>query len=184
MNGQAGWFAASSGNAHWPKEPLRGWAPGNYSCTCVDCGMKYMGDKRSYQCYGCAKKAPTPPMTPDTCPHCGAPLENAYPGYALWLCGSSRIDFAGVGFTKVQSPECARYVRTRISQLKRMAADLDNMNLGGFYSRCLRYACKVRDNGSGREQESLSRRVTRFYCVRRLLLAACLREIDRLRGGA
>jgi hypothetical protein len=70
----------------------------------------------------------------------------------------------------------------RISQLRRMAKDLENMEAGGFYSRCLRYACKVRDDGSGREQESLSRRITRFYGVRRTLLAACLREIDRLRG--
>jgi hypothetical protein len=108
-------------------------------------------------------------MTPDTCPHCGAPLENAYPGYALWLCGSSRIDFAGVGFTKVQSPECARYVRTRISQLKRMAD-------------CARSWIAIIDQADRHGAESA-------WCDRNCprlerLLTACLREIDRLRGGA
>lgn len=52
-------------------------------------------------------------MTPDTCPHCGAPLD----GQNGWACGTFQ-SFDRVRWWPVQSPECARYVRTRISQLK------------------------------------------------------------------
>lgn len=34
--------------------PLGGYAPGGYSCTCVDCGDQFVGDKRSNQCLDCA----------------------------------------------------------------------------------------------------------------------------------
>ena len=61
-------------------------------------------------------------MTPDTCPYCGAPSFVRGRNYIEWTCGSSN---------ERQSPECARYVRTRISQLRRMA-DLIQMRLGGW----------------------------------------------------
>lgn len=49
----------------WPKDCVHGWAPGNYSCTCRDCGIHYAGDKRSVQCYPCAAKF-VPPPRPET----------------------------------------------------------------------------------------------------------------------
>ncbi len=51
--------------AAWPQERVHGWAPGNYSCTCGDCGIHYVGDKRSVQCYPCAAKF-VPPPRPET----------------------------------------------------------------------------------------------------------------------
>ena len=27
---------------------------GDYTCKCAECGMDFIGDKRSYQCLGCA----------------------------------------------------------------------------------------------------------------------------------
>lgn len=40
----------------WPDKRVNGWAPGNYTCTCADCGVRYLGDKRSVQCFPCASK--------------------------------------------------------------------------------------------------------------------------------
>lgn len=103
-------------------------------------------------------------MTPDTCPHCGAPLD----GQNGWACGTFQ-SFDRVRWWPVQSPECARYVRTRISQLKRMAD-------------CAHAWIAIIDQADrhGGDGTWCDRNRPRF--VR--LLAACLREIDRLRGGA
>lgn len=49
----------------WPDKRVNGWAPGDYTCTCVDCGVRYLGDKRSVQCFPCAAKFVTPPR-PET----------------------------------------------------------------------------------------------------------------------
>lgn len=49
----------------WPYERLRGWGPGDYACTCTDCGANYLGAKRSSQCYPCAEKF-VPPPRPET----------------------------------------------------------------------------------------------------------------------
>lgn len=43
--------------ADWPKERVGGWGPGQYFCRCQSCRGEYMGDKRSWHCYPCAKKA-------------------------------------------------------------------------------------------------------------------------------
>lgn len=38
-----------------PKQyPIGGYAPGNYSCTCVTCKINFIGDKRAVQCEPCA----------------------------------------------------------------------------------------------------------------------------------
>lgn len=34
--------------------PLGGYAPGNYTCTCFDCGKQHIADKRASQCLECA----------------------------------------------------------------------------------------------------------------------------------
>ena len=39
---------------YWPDQKLGMYAPGNYYCKCHDCGVEYIGDKRSIQCYPCA----------------------------------------------------------------------------------------------------------------------------------
>lgn len=36
--------------ARWP---VRGYAPGAYSCKCRKCGQAFIGDKRAYQCQDC-----------------------------------------------------------------------------------------------------------------------------------
>jgi hypothetical protein len=90
-------------------------------------------------------------MTPDTCPHCGAP------GCVTFACGSEWEEGK-----LVQSPECARYVRVRISQLRRMAEQ----------------AFRVWDRlPPGKKTIRHAQQLDHFRC-------ACLREIDRLRGGA
>lgn len=38
-----------------PKQyPIGGYAPGNYTCKCVTCEKKFVGDKRAVQCESCA----------------------------------------------------------------------------------------------------------------------------------
>jgi hypothetical protein len=39
-----------------PKYPIGGYAPGNYSCKCVNCKIEFTGDKRAFQCEPCAIK--------------------------------------------------------------------------------------------------------------------------------
>ena len=36
------------------KYSIGGFAPGNYTCNCITCKHKFMGDKRSVQCETCA----------------------------------------------------------------------------------------------------------------------------------
>jgi len=105
-------------------------------------------------------------MTPDTCPYCGA--EKAADGreWRWWVCGSHSTGAPGIHW---QSPQCARYVRVRISQLKRMEAmshlvEHDALSRYSGFSGAHRYYVLV----------------ARFGAFQR----ACLREIDRLRGGA
>lgn len=146
----------------WPDKRVNGWAPGNYTCTCADCGVRYLGDKRSVQCYPCASKI-KPAAPPDTCPYCGAPRCAEPNGTRKhWQCGSYRVWSVEMQEgVNIQSPECARYVRTRISQLRRMADA----------------AFRVWHTlPHGRQKARHAARLTRFR-------AACLREIDRLRGA-
>jgi len=42
--------------AEWPPECLGGWAGGDYLCNCRVCHRRYVGDKRSGNCYPCAKE--------------------------------------------------------------------------------------------------------------------------------
>lgn len=49
------WDKPSVDQRDWPLHRINGWAPGQYTCTCRDCGAAYMGDKRSWQCYPCAE---------------------------------------------------------------------------------------------------------------------------------
>lgn len=37
--------------------PLGGYAPGNYTCRCLDCGEQFIGDKRAITCLDCAVTA-------------------------------------------------------------------------------------------------------------------------------
>lgn len=111
-------------------------------------------------------------MTPDTCPHCGAELLDEVPGHwRQWGC--STVEYLNVGAPFLRpSPECARYVRTRISQLKRMAE-----------------SCEVRFdrwcNGYILAEERFPEWwIHRRHDQYRRVAAACLREINRLRGGA
>jgi hypothetical protein len=39
------------------KYPIGGFAPGNYFCVCVTCGVYFTGDKRAVQCETCAEKS-------------------------------------------------------------------------------------------------------------------------------
>ena len=34
--------------------PLAGYAPGNYTCKCIDCEERFSGDKRAIRCLECA----------------------------------------------------------------------------------------------------------------------------------
>lgn len=43
--------------------PINGFAPGFYSCKCVDCKKQFMGDKRAVQCEPCATKAKQEQLT-------------------------------------------------------------------------------------------------------------------------
>lgn len=46
------------------REAKDGWAPGDYLARCRDCGARYVGAKRSWQCADCAYKAPPPESEP------------------------------------------------------------------------------------------------------------------------
>lgn len=95
-------------------------------------------------------------MSPDTCPFCGA---SVYAGvaYPVYACRTVRTRDVAREDVALQSPECARYVRTRISQLKRMIS-------------C---AWSIWDRTfSPRHCGQIERFVD-----------ACLREIDRLRSA-
>lgn len=94
-------------------------------------------------------------MTPDTCPFCGAPKRYAACAGMEYSCGS----WAAGNGAKVQSDNCARYVRTRISQLKRMS------------QRASVVASWALIHGS----ETQHNRVVRFRF-------ACLRKIDQMKG--
>ena len=98
-------------------------------------------------------------MSPNSCPYCGAPHRSGNLYWMEWDCRTQadRLDLRGP-WTHDQSPECTRYVRVRISQLRRMAH---------IAYRASIMCRKERDRA----------RMERF-------LDACLREIDRLRGGA
>lgn len=39
------------------KYPIGGYAPGHYTCKCVDCKELFIGDKRAVQCEPCAEKS-------------------------------------------------------------------------------------------------------------------------------
>ena len=111
-------------------------------------------------------------MTPDTCPHCGAPHLSGNLYWKEWDCRTQadRLDLRGP-WTYDQSPECARYVRVRVSQLKRMARCADK-RMGELLD------LDADDNGFS--QGFYWRWFGRFTVFR----DACLRKIDRLRGGA
>ena len=102
-------------------------------------------------------------MTPDTCPHCGAPHLSDKLHRIQWECLSqaNRVHLRSP-WAVSQSRQCARYVRTRISQLKRMA-----------------HTAWLRKDYPRSAPISFCRRgqYDRFA-------SACLREIDRLRGRA
>lgn len=48
------WNKPAVDQRDWSLHRINGWAPGPYTCTCLDCGAAYMGDKRSWQCFPCA----------------------------------------------------------------------------------------------------------------------------------
>ncbi len=105
-------------------------------------------------------------MTPDTCPHCGAPQIPVPASFIRFSCGTK---ISGWQPRPDQSPECARYVRTRISQLRRMEAmshlvEREALSRYSGFSGAHRYYVLL----------------ARFGAFQR----ACLREIDRMRGGA
>ena len=109
-------------------------------------------------------------MTPDTCPYCGAPI-HAGVSYPVYACRTVRTRDGSGKDVALQSPECARYVRTRISQLKRMADAIGAWVIMAVSTSEIcdlsKYALDVR------KMEKLQR-----------LHGRILREIDRLRGGA
>lgn len=93
-------------------------------------------------------------MTPDACPFCGAPVEGRGRERIYWVCGTNSAK---------QSPECARYVRTRISQLRRMAD-------------CAEYAAWAMENACEEDRDWAAKhrpRMLRFH-------ASCSREIARI----
>ncbi len=46
------------------KYPIGGFAPGNYTCKCVSCGISFHGDKRAVQCELCALEAEAKNLAP------------------------------------------------------------------------------------------------------------------------
>lgn len=72
-NNLGNWFDDKNhpDQSSWPTERVNGWAPGGYTCTC-SCGARYMGDKRSTQCFPCADKMPK------ECHFCGCGIDNGH----------------------------------------------------------------------------------------------------------
>lgn len=48
-----------------PREARGGWAPGHYTCTCRHCERGFYGEKRAYECAGCAYSRPLPQPRPE-----------------------------------------------------------------------------------------------------------------------
>jgi len=58
-NGQGGckvWFKSKAESKPEVKEVIGGFAEGNYSCKCINCGDIFQGNKRAVQCKPCALK--------------------------------------------------------------------------------------------------------------------------------
>lgn len=111
-------------------------------------------------------------MTADTCPFCGAPMIRTSGTRIYWACGSWRLWSIEMqeGAT-YQGEQCARYVRTRISQLRRMAGAC-----GYARERAVYYSEKYRrELPSYERHEAIRSRLERF-------LHACISEINRLRA--
>lgn len=116
-------------------------------------------------------------MSRDACPYCGAPGIDVQDKWYLheWRCGTfaSRANtLAELSWGRgTQSPECARYVRVRISQLRRMARCADKR---------MDELLDLDADDNGFSQGFYWRWFGRFTAFR----DACLREVERLRGGA
>lgn len=110
-------------------------------------------------------------MTADTCPFCGAPMIRTSGTRIYWACGSWRLWSIEMqeGAT-YQGEQCARYVRTRISQLRRMARCAD---------RRMDELLELDAEDNGFSQGFYWRWFGRFTSFR----DACLRKIERLRGA-
>lgn len=115
-------------------------------------------------------------MTPDTCPHCRSPRRDERSGTRKhWSCGTYHVwSIEMQEGALFQGEQCARYVRTRISQLKRMAEAIPDM-VGRAANRARRLG-RLRTFDDARSV-AIQRRAHRVS-------TAILREIDRLRGGA
>lgn len=111
-------------------------------------------------------------MTPDTCPYCGAKRTIRGILQTYYACGTAACAKDGEP-SFGQSDNCARYVRTRISQLRRME------RIVRILANCHRYLWR-KANATLREQSVGRRKEPRY----RRLADAILREIDRLRGAA
>lgn len=102
-------------------------------------------------------------MTPDTCPYCGAPRSGEGRERIYWSCGTNSAR---------QGRQCARYVRVRISQLRRMA------------DAARSWIAIMDQSDSFSADEPGAEWIKRNRLRLDRLLSDCLREIDRLRGGA
>jgi hypothetical protein len=74
-------------------ERLHGYAPGTYTCRCLECGSEFEGDKRAVQCLLCAEKEER-----ETCQHChgtgqpGGILGGPEQGICAYCRGSGRVE--------------------------------------------------------------------------------------------
>lgn len=106
-------------------------------------------------------------MIGDACPYCGAAKRYAACAGIEYRCGS----WAAENGAKVQSTECARYIRLRISQLRRMAEACKSL-----FSRAIETSERRAPEFPPAERIiAINTRIRRFR-------AACLAEIERLRG--
>lgn len=110
------------------------------------------------------------PITATTCPHCGAPRNgspNYVPHYMIsWRCSTLAIrDSEATPWRTIQSPECARYVRTRVSHLRRV------MDCAESRACAMENACPEDAEWAAKHRPKMVR-----------LANACRRELDRLRG--
>lgn len=102
--------------------PLAGYAPGNYTCRCLDCGEQFIGDKRAINCLECAavavkSRAPSPNPAPGVVEQTLADLEANLDDAISYL-----IDLAGAKPSPMSPMNCRIYLYHARMEARRLAS--------------------------------------------------------------
>ena len=108
-------------------EALKKWryAPGNYSCLCLDCGSSFDGDKRATTCRPCAEKSEAAYEAPEAAPQAGG-LAWAHQWLAECAAYFTKRDTGGedrAHWANVYNVENCQKISAAIERLERQLPD-------------------------------------------------------------